>query len=303
MLKTGFEEVVCCVCETAGGEVLRPSIRTVLNVDEIAAEFRSSADAPLVDRLLKCNTCGCLYVSPRVEHSIALAGYSDTPDEIFAGEDLWRVRTFEKALKNILSRTNALSIRSVFDIGAGSGAFLRACKDAGLSVNGCEPNVWLTRWARQKHSIEILPLPFDELAMSKTFDLVSLWDVIEHISDPNATLTKAKSILKPGGVLVVNYPDYTAFPARSLGRRWPFWLTAHYWYFTEQTMSRLLEKHGLRVRSIHRFWQTLSLRYVLSRGVNLFIPNSISARVCRLIPSSLPFQYYLGQKMVIAQMD
>ena len=75
--------------------------------------------------------------------------------------------------------------------------------------------------------------------------------------------------MKPGGVLVVNYPDIGSWIARALGRRWLFLTSVHLHYFDRGTMTRFLESAGFEVLAIRPHFQRLELDYILSRGAVL----------------------------------
>jgi SAM-dependent methyltransferase len=96
--------------------------------------------------------------------------------------------------------------------------------------------------------------------------VITLWDVIEHTPDPKAVLDLCRALLKPGGVLVVNYPDIGSWIARALGRRWLFLTSVHLYYFDRRTMRMLLEKTGYSVEQVRPHFQRLELDYILLRG-------------------------------------
>ncbi len=99
-----------------------------------------------------------------------------------------------------------------------------------------------------------------------SFDVITLWDVIEHLPQPLETLQTVRSLLKPGGVLLVNYPDIGTLAARMLGRRWPFWLSVHLIYYTRKTMTEQLRRAGFSTLWFESFWPVLPLGYVAQRA-------------------------------------
>ena len=110
-------------------------------------------------------------------------------------------------------------------------------------------------------------------------------------------------MLKPGGVLVVNYPDIGSWIARALGRRWLFLTSVHLHYFDRRTMTRFLESAGFEVLVVRPHFQRLELDYILSRGAVLSkqlvaVARGI-AKPLGLGRSQVP--YWLGQTFVAAR--
>ena len=117
---------------------------------------------------------------------------------------------------------------------------------------------------------------------------------MEHLSDPKKTLLLANSLLHQSGVLILNLPMIDTMPAKILGKRWPFYLNVHLFYFTKQTASELLDQSGYELISSRRYWQTLSLGYVFARA-GIKLPNFLGVIL------SLPIRYYMGQRTLIAR--
>jgi hypothetical protein len=97
------------------------------------------------------------------------------------------------------------------------------------------------------------------------FDVITLWDVIEHLDDPSAELAKAYHHLEPGGVIAIHTMDIDSPFARLMGRRWPWLMDMHIHYFSRRTLSLLLEKHGYKVLWVGAQGRYLSLGYLVSR--------------------------------------
>jgi SAM-dependent methyltransferase len=181
---------------------------------------------------------------------------------------------------------------------------MAAARARGWTVEGCEPNRWLAAWGSRHYGLRIRPGDlFDQDFRSQAFDVVTLWDVIEHTPDPSRVLSGIAKLLVPGGLLLVNYPDRGSWPARVLGRRWPFLSSVHLYYFTRRTMTRLLENHGLSVVHVRPHVQYLELDYLLKRGAVLSARLSrILRTVARLLGvSRWQVPYWLGQTFMVAR--
>jgi ubiquinone/menaquinone biosynthesis C-methylase UbiE len=98
-----------------------------------------------------------------------------------------------------------------------------------------------------------------------SYDAVTMWDVIEHLLDPMADLREISRLLKPGGVLCIHTIDIESLFARLMGKRWPWLVEMHLFFFTPRTLSAMVEKAGLQVESWRVQGRYLHLGYLLSR--------------------------------------
>jgi SAM-dependent methyltransferase len=111
-----------------------------------------------------------------------------------------------------------------------------------------------------------------------SFDVVTLWDVLEHVTDPVQFVRLCTALLKPGGYLFANVPDLDSFQARVMGRRWPLLLPEHFNYFTRESLELCGKKAGLNLRAFGRRPAFFSLDYFLYRLWQHEIPGSTIAR-------------------------
>jgi SAM-dependent methyltransferase len=295
------ERIPCNICGDGRQEVIYPASRPSPVID--VSQFRSSGDEPLADPLVKCAACGFQYVSPRIPPSLVLEGYTNAQDETFVSQASSRENTFRRCLA-ALQKIWRKKPGKVLDVGTANGSFLKAAKDAGWEVYGCEPNRWLGGWCRTHYGIDVIPgTVFDAKFQGSFFDVLTLWDVLEHTPDPRATLQECARLLKNDGLLVVNYPDIGSWIARAMGRKWVFLLSVHYFYFDRASIRRLLEKLGFEILVIKPHFQSLELDYVLFRAtqyVKFFA--SIPRKLVQLLGiGKVQIPYWVGQTLVVAR--
>lgn len=167
----------------------------------------------------------------------------------------------------------------VLDIGCGGGLFLSILKEQGAEVSGIELSDSRTQYAKSKHGLEIYKYPIEndfwQKGYANHFDVVTLWDVIEHVNYPFETLQSAAGILKQGGVLLIDTPCRDSFyhrfgeiTYRLSGGKFPTFLNAmysshlfgHKQIFSTMEMKSLFEDTGLEVIELHKFHE-LSFPY------------------------------------------
>jgi 2-polyprenyl-3-methyl-5-hydroxy-6-metoxy-1,4-benzoquinol methylase len=298
-----FESVPCNLCGADEPETVIASRRPPGVPVDLATVFRSAGDEPLQDRLVRCRRCGLHYVSPRLRPELILQGYQEATDEGFASQAKQRERTFGRCLDRI-EKDAPPPGRRVLDVGAASGSFLAEAKRRGYETHGCEPSEWMCRFAREHYGLEIRPGTLDDVTLPDgSLDLLSMWDVLEHTTDPTAALRRAHALLAPGGTLALSVPDYGSLAARAMGRRWVFLLTVHLYYFTRGTLAALLRRCGFEPVRFRPHLQTLELGYVAQRAQPYLGPlGKVPRAVIRgLRLDHAPFLYWVGQTMVTAR--
>jgi 2-polyprenyl-3-methyl-5-hydroxy-6-metoxy-1,4-benzoquinol methylase len=110
-------------------------------------------------------------------------------------------------LKHVLERVPAPA--KLLEVGCGHGGFLGLAAAAGYDVCGTEMSPWVVEQARTWFEVDVRAGPIEQQGFSAgTFDVVCLHDVMEHLPDPVATMTHCRALLKPGGVLFLQTPEY-----------------------------------------------------------------------------------------------
>jgi SAM-dependent methyltransferase len=140
----------------------------------------------------------------------------------------------------------------ILDVGCGTGRYLEWMREKGWKANGIDMSEAAVEKARQKGLDARAGDLLDGSPWAKgSFDVVTMWDVIEHLSAPAPTLRVIHGLLRPGGRLLVATPNIDSVPARLLGTYWmPLEMPRHLTCFSPSTIKGLLEKTGFRVECI-----------------------------------------------------
>ena len=154
------------------------------------------------------------------------------------------------ALKNKLNLINSLQPNKgrLLDIGAGTGEFLSVAKNDGWQTIGVEPSDRAKSIARNK-GISFVEAT-SELE-NHSFDVISMWHVLEHVPDLNKQIKELKRLLKPTGTLIIAVPNFKSFDANHYGKFWAaFDVPIHFWHFSKTAIQLLFEKEEMKLEKI-----------------------------------------------------
>ena len=243
--------------------------------------------------IVECQHCGLVYTNPRFASGEILDSYIAVEDPLYLEERDGRVLTFERHLRP-LEKIKAPPGKLV-DVGAYSGVFVEIAAQHGWEACGVEPSRWAVEQAHARglHMIEGT-LETSGVA-DASVDVVTMWDVIEHVSDPLGEMQQAHRLLKAGGLLVVHTMDIDSLFARAMGGRWPWLMEMHIYYFSRRTLKAMLEEAGFTVVRIEPQGRYLRLGYFATRigGFNSFLGKALGGlfRLLRLSEVPVPLNF------------
>lgn len=212
--------------------------------------------------LVRCCRCGLMYINPRPGPEEMSCYYPEDygPYRVVSRHSSFLNRLdkwygSDKRRRAVLARAPRASGR-VLDIGCSTGAFLEAMRrQPGWEAYGVEVNVEVARYAREVIGLDVFAGTLDEAQYPDAFfDIVTLWDVLEHLHGPRETLAEVARIVKPGGLLVASIPNPSCPEARLFAEYWAGWdAPRHLYIFTCQTLSQVLNQVGFEVREFASF--------------------------------------------------
>jgi SAM-dependent methyltransferase len=207
--------------------------------------------------LVRCSVCDLVFVSnpPSADELTELYSFKTGYHSGYAsdyGDRSWenqRARTHPDDIRRYKERPGRL-----LDIGCSAGFFLAAARDAGWEVCGVELSEDTAAIARRRFGLDITTgVLADDLFPTRSFDVVTLWDVVEHLPDPISVLTVAQRVLKNDGILLIETPNIDGlFPRMSykvanMLNYWPHPEPPfHLFQFSKKTARLLLERVGLK---------------------------------------------------------
>ena len=154
------------------------------------------------------------------------------------------------ALKNKLNLINSLQPNKglILDIGAGTGDFLFVAKNCGWKAIGAEPSEKAKAIAKSK-GVSFVEKT-SELE-NHTFDVISMWHVLEHVPNLEEQIKELKRLLKPNGTLIVAVPNFKSFDAKHYGNFWAAYdVPIHFWHFSKTAIQKLFEKENMTLEKV-----------------------------------------------------
>jgi 2-polyprenyl-3-methyl-5-hydroxy-6-metoxy-1,4-benzoquinol methylase len=222
------------------------------------------AEGPI--RLVECRACGLVYITPQLAADDLAALYQDTYWQSECAKDYGYmdyvkdqelyVRTFRKRIRNLTAHRRG---GKLLDVGCAAGFFLHVAREHGFDYHGVDVASSMVRFARESLGLENIVEGTLEAAAypDATFDVVTLWDVIEHLADPLAVLRECGRVMKPDGILVVETQNVRSGFARLMGRRWHhFKMLEHLYHFDPATCTSLLDRAGFEVVASTSRWRS-----------------------------------------------
>lgn len=256
-------------------------------VETVVCPFCKSDDSRTIVRertsleVVICRKCGLIYVSPRLKSPEKIywgdgSGYYEEAKLVFSGEvPHHRDQNYLSDLKLI----KKFKPRGDFlDVGTNAGFFLRMAKmNKQWNIQGVEPSKPLAELASKYFDLNITNAFLEDAAiMDDSFDIVTMTDVFEHVSQPQKILAKVHKILRPGGVIFIKVPNGLFNLTKMLLAKWTgntknydiFDSYEHVIHYSHRTLGDMLKSSGFDIvyrgigRPIHTpVWQRYTGKY------------------------------------------
>jgi SAM-dependent methyltransferase len=215
------------------------------------------------EKIVRCMGCGLVYAVPEESADQIHKAYEAMEDADYVAEEKGR----RAQGRIILSRISKFkSAGRLLDVGCGPGFLLDEAKHQGWKAQGVDLSVWAKEYCHGHFGIEVfrgdlVPLPFPD----RSFDVVVMNDVIEHLADPRSALWEIRRVLKNDGILYLSTPDIESFLSRVLRARWWGINKFHLFYFSKRTLEQLFHEVGFKSLRHASYPRVFSIGYWAKR--------------------------------------
>ncbi len=260
----------------AGMDVPSPAMRSVPCNLCGSTDVRTIRESSGEGRIVRCRRCGLAYVSPRLAYDPRtqyevdayherVRGQGESGYASYAGDRAVLLPYFGRWAQEMAHLRPG---GRVLEVGAAAGYFLEQARAHGLRPEAIEPSKSCQRVIRDDLGIPLVAASLEDAAIEPaTYDVIALFQTIEHLDDPRRGLQKMARWLKPGGLMVITTPNRAGWPARVLGKRWfEFKPREHLYYFEPRTITRMLEAGGFERISVRRDSNRYPLRFLFDRA-------------------------------------
>ena len=241
------------------------------------------------DDMFRCQRCGLLAQRQSLDKAaiIDLLTRERYLDETIGALNLAEKDQQFTVLLAIIRLHALLANKRVLDIGANTGVFLDMLKSETRHRRGIEPSTEAALAARTQFGLDVQNAVIATADLPRDyFDVMTMFDVVEHLTDPVSDFTILHQSLKPGGRIFITTHDIGTLYARLLGKRYPMLMYQHFYHYTPKTLGLLLTRVGFRVIANEHFYKFWSIAY-LHELFGKKWPDNVAARLVQQVSAPL----------------
>ncbi|NQY68145.1 MAG: class I SAM-dependent methyltransferase [Flavobacteriales bacterium] len=207
--------------------------------------------------IVQCVACNFKYTNPRPnQNSIGpyyqseeYVSHSDTNkgviNRIYQIVRIYTLSTKLAMIDKIRRKARLL------DIGAGTGAFLKFCKDGGHEITGIEPDATARKTAYDINQISLQEEKALNSFEEESFDIITMWHVLEHVHTLKERIAQVNRLLDDNGTLIIAVPNCNSFDAKHYKKHWAAYdLPRHLYHFVPSDIDKLISQFGMRIADI-----------------------------------------------------
>lgn len=286
-----LEYVSCDLCGSSHAKEIYPAS---LDKNLQGSNFSVFGELGQHHRVVRCLSCDLVFSNPRDPKKGLDQKYAELTIEEYLSAKQSRALTSAKDVRLVQKYCKS---GKLLDIGCSTGIFLSQLPKS-FTATGVE----LSRAACEKAKADlpealILNGAIDEIEFDNSvFDVITMWDVIEHLPSPTETISSLTANLAPGGHIFIVTPNFKGFMSRLMQRKWPHLIRGHLYYYDKKTIKKILEKCGLEIVLISGYSRNFRVSYILKR-LKLISNTDFFERFLRYL--NLELRINLGDALMI----
>jgi 2-polyprenyl-3-methyl-5-hydroxy-6-metoxy-1,4-benzoquinol methylase len=253
-----LENFDCPICTQASKEVY---LRETLNDQHVVFGYKWSIEVRKHYQYLRCNNCSHVWASPR--HSNLYDQYIDTEDEVYLLNEELRMNTAEKVIRVLQKYLNKNENNSLklLDVGCSTGDFLQVAKKY-FEVEGIELSTWAIDIAKSR-DIKIWTTNAEDINLPKnSFDVITLWGVIEHLENPYRVLSNLAKSGTQNSIIAVWTGNVDSISSRIFKGNWWYVMGQHIQLFSQNSMDKLFEAIGYKRLAKKTYPYVITFQYL-----------------------------------------
>lgn len=231
-------------------------------------------------KIFECKECGLLYTTPRPNKDEIGRYYKS--EEYYSHQENkegFIPKVYEKVksvnLKNKYGiATEGKEKGKALDIGCGVGDFLHTMEQHGWDCTGVEPSEDAKAIAKKRIKGQLLSSEEQENLLDSSFDLITMWHVLEHVDDIRWQIQQLHRLCKQGGRIIIALPNYKSYDGQYYKAEWAAYdVPRHLNHFNKETLIKILEESGLRhVKTEKLVWDAYYISYMSEKYRKHSIP-------------------------------
>ena len=243
------QNIICPVCDASNAAILMS-----------VTDFSLTGD---LFEIVHCEKCSLNFTYP-IPDKDAIAPYYNFPEYI-SHTDIkkgWMNTLYHKVRQRTLKQKTDW-VQSLFtgykgallEVGAGTGAFADAMAKTGWKVTALEPDESSRAIALKNYGINLMPSSALENLPAKSFDVITLWHVLEHVHDLKIYIHTFSKLLKHNGRLIIAVPNHTSYDAQFYKNYWAAYdVPRHLYHFSPSSMKFLMKSNGFELVNLKPMW-------------------------------------------------
>lgn len=216
-------------------------------------------------RVVRCRKCGLVYSNPHDRAEEIIKSYRQMKDFGYLKEERGRKIGFNKIIEKI-DRIMRRNTYELLDVGCSFGFLLDVARSNGWHTYGVELSDFASEYARTKLGLNVYSGQLTDFTFAKgQFNVITMCDILEHITDPIAHLRATYKYLEDEGLLVITTPNIESLLAKLFKQKWLWLLRLHIYYFSPNILAEVLRDIGFDIIEIGTIGKTLTVAHLVQR--------------------------------------